>query len=185
MNKTEIEILEEMSMRDMRFGIPWTNFERNLSLVKKVPVNLFVTSSYDIIIDVSIIVPDKVVEVTFADQTKEKAVCREPDVFSLEQAIAICISKKVMGGSSKYNKAVKAGMKVYENKLKKEADEKEEKRRKAAKRIKRKIEKGHRLLKLADEETKRLQAEREEMIEIQKETYVRAMKEINNEGERQ
>jgi len=102
------------------------------------------------IIDVNIIVPNKVVEVTFADNTKEKAVCREPDVFSLEQAIAICISKKVMGGSSKYNKAVKAGMKVCENKLK-------------------------------DEETKRLQAEREEMIEIQKEAYLRAMKEINND----
>ena len=71
------------------------------------------------VVDVNIIVPGKVVEVTFADGTKEKSVCSEPDIFSLESAISICISKKIIGGSSSYNNAVKHGMKVYENKLKK------------------------------------------------------------------
>ena len=56
---------------------------------------LWMTSSKNrcvIIKDVNILVPDKVVEVTFLDGTKEKAVCQEPDVFSLETAIAICLS---------------------------------------------------------------------------------------------
>ena len=79
--------------------------------------------------DVNIIVPNKVVEVTFEDDTKEKAVCNENDTFSLEQAIAICIGKKIMGGSGAYNNAVRRGVKVYENKLNKEIANMEEKER--------------------------------------------------------
>lgn len=56
------------------------------------------------IVDVNIIVPNKVVEVTFTDGSKQKSVCKEPDVFNLEQAISICITKQIMGGSSKYNR---------------------------------------------------------------------------------
>ena len=89
------------------------------------------------VVDVNIIVPDKVVEVTFADGTKEKSVCREPDVFSLESAISICISKEIMGGSSAYNNAVKRGMKLYEDKQKKEVFEKAEQERIEKKRAKR------------------------------------------------
>ena len=50
--------------------------------------------------DVNIIVENKVVEVTFSDGDKQKSVCREPDVFSLEMAISICITKHVLGGSN-------------------------------------------------------------------------------------
>lgn len=122
-----------------------------------------------IIMDVKIIVPNKVIEVTFADGTKEKAVCREPDVFSLETAIAICISKKIMGGSSAYNNAVKRGVKVYEDKLRKEAADKAEQERIAKRREKRLAYKERRA-------AKREQAEKEKQIEIQKEAYIRAMK---------
>lgn len=117
------------------------------------------------IVYVNIIVPDKVVEVTFADGTKEKSVCKEPDTFSLESAISICISKKIMGGSSAYNNAVKRGMKVYEDKQKREAVEKAEQERIEKKRAKRLAYKERRAAK-----------KREEQVTIQAEAYLRAMK---------
>ena len=51
----------------------------------------------NMIVDVNIIVPNKVVEVIFFGGNKQKAVCQEPDAFSLEQAISICISKHLLG----------------------------------------------------------------------------------------
>lgn len=132
--------------------------------------------------DVNIIVPDKVVEVTFADGTKEKSVCREPDTFSLESAISICISKKIMGGSSAYNNAVKRGMKVYEDKQKREATEKAEQERIEKKRAKRLAYKKRREVKRAEEEKQRKAREREEQIEIQTEAYLRAMDIMKSEN---
>lgn len=120
--------------------------------------------------DVYIIVENKVVEVTFTDGDKQKSVCREPDVFSLEMAISICITKHVLGGSNLYNKAVRNGLKCYENKLKKaEAEEKEKER----------IEK--RKAKLAAYKKRRAEKRKEEQIETQKEAYLRAMREFNKE----
>lgn len=130
------------------------------------------------IVDVNIIVPDKVVEVTFADGIKEKSVCRETDVFSLEFAISICISKKIMGGSSAYNNAVKRGIKVYEDKQKREAIEKAEQERIKKKRAKRLAYKERRTAKRAEEEKQRKIREREEQIAIQTEAYLRAMKSV-------
>lgn len=119
--------------------------------------------------DVNIIVPNKVVEVTFSDGTKEKSVCREPDVFSLERAISICISKKIMGGSSAYNNAVKRGMKVYKDKQNKEATEKAEQEHIEKKRAKRLAYKKRRAAR-----------KREEQIAIQTEAYLRAMKAVED-----
>lgn len=121
------------------------------------------------IVDVNPIVPNKVVEVTFADGTKEKSVCREPDTFSLESAISICISKKIMGGSSAYNNAIKRGMKVYEKKLEFEKHQKEEQERIEKKRAKRLAYKERRTAK-----------KREEQIAIQTEAYLRAMKAMDD-----
>lgn len=134
------------------------------------------------VVDVNIIVPDKVVEVIFADGTKEKSVCREPDVFSIESAISICISKKIMGGSSAYNNAVKRGMKVYEDKQKKEAAEKAEQERIEKKRAKRLAYKERRVAKRTEEENQRKAKEREEQIAIQTEAYLRAMDIMKSEG---
>lgn len=130
--------------------------------------------------DINIIVPNKVVEVTFADGTKEKSVCREPDTFSLESAISICISKKIMGGSSAYNNAVKRGMKVYEDKQKREAAEKAEQERIEKKRAKRLAYKERRAVKRTEEEKQRKAKEREEQIVIQTEAYLRAMKAMDD-----
>ena len=127
------------------------------------------------IIDVSPIVPDKVVEVTFEDGTKEKAVCQESDVFSMDTAISICIAKKAMGGSSAYNKAVKQGLKVYNDKLAQEAVAKEEQKRLERKREKREAYKARRLMRRKAKEILKEQDEKEKQIEIQKEAYIRAM----------
>lgn len=125
------------------------------------------------ITDVNIIVPDKVVEVTFVDGTKQKSVCREPDTFSLETAISICISKKIMGSSSAYNNAVKRGLKVYKDKQKKiEADKVEQERI-----AKRKAKKDAYKARCA---AKKEAAEREKAIAIQTEAYIRAMEEMEN-----
>ena len=129
------------------------------------------------ITDVKIIVPNKVVEVTFSDGTKEKSVCHEDDTFSLETAIAICISKKIMGGSSAYNNAVKRGIKVYEDKLKREELDLIEKERIEKRRAKRLVYKKRR-------EEKKAQIEKERQIEIQTEAYVRAMKYMNSPASR-
>lgn len=134
------------------------------------------------VVDVNIVVPDKVVEVTFADGTKEKSVCREPDVFSLESAISICISKKIMGGSSAYNNAVKRGMKVYEDKQKKEAAKKAEQERIEKKRAKRLAYKERRAAKRFEEEKQRKAREREDQIAIQMEAYLRAMDIMKSEN---
>lgn len=121
--------------------------------------------------DVNIIVPDKVVEVTFTDGEKQKSVCQEPDTFSLETAISICLSKKIMGGSSAYNNAIKRGMRVYTDKLKKIEAEKAEQARIA----KRKAKKDAYKARCA---AKREAAEKERAIEIQKEAYIRAIQEL-------
>lgn len=119
------------------------------------------------IVNVNIIVPDKVVEVTFLDGDKQKAVCQEPDEFSLEQAISICITKHLLGGTGAYNKAVKNGIKVYEENQRAEWREKTEEERIAKRRAKK-----------AAYMKRRAEKRREEQIEIQKEAYVRALKEV-------
>lgn len=120
------------------------------------------------IIDVNIIVPNKVVEVTFVYGDKQKVVCQEPDTFSLEQAISICITKHLLGGTSAYNKAIKNGIKVYEDKLKAERNAKIEEDRIAKRRAKK-----------AAYMKRRTEKRREEQIEIQKEAYIRAMEEVS------
>lgn len=119
------------------------------------------------IVDINILVPNKVVEVTFMDGDKQKAVCQEPDVFSLEQAISICLTKHLLGGSGAYNKAVKNGIKVYQDKQKDEVAAKAEEERIAKRRAKK-----------AAYMKRKAEKKREEQIEIQKEAYVRAMEAI-------
>lgn len=119
------------------------------------------------IVDINILVPNKVVEVTFANGDKQKAVCQEPDVFSLEQAISICLTKHLLGGTSVYNKAIKDGMKVYEKKLTKNKVAKAEEERIAKRRAKK-----------AAYMKRKAEKKREEQIEIQKEAYVRALREV-------
>ena len=86
--------------------------------------------------DVEIVVPNKVVKVTFNDDTFEKAVCHEDDVFSLETAITICMTKHLLGGSSKFNNILAKGVKIVEDKVKAAEEAEKEKARIEAKRLK-------------------------------------------------
>lgn len=78
--------------------------------------------------------------------------------------------KYLLGGSNGYNNLIKSIRKKYDDKLdnqKKEAERKEQMKRKRAKRQAAK--------------KRREERKREEQIEMQKEAYVRAMKEMKNE----
>lgn len=80
------------------------------------------------------------VEIKFADNTKQKAICSPNDTFNLEQGISICLFKKILEGglvavnsvnkgrgTSIYNKLVNHAIKVMERRIKaeKEAEKKE------------------------------------------------------------
>jgi hypothetical protein len=89
------------------------------------------------------------VEIKFADNTKQKAICSPNDTFNLEQGISICLFKKILEdglitsnplckgrGTSIYNKLVNHAIKVMERRIKaeekakkKEAEKKEKEQR--------------------------------------------------------
>lgn len=128
---------------------------------------------------VNIIVPNRVVEVTFDDDlyTKVKTVCDKNDIFSLERALYIAYAKRLYNGKYtsegiekkadefKYEKyyvsKVKNALKVYEYQQKLAALDKEEEEIKL-----RQKQKRH---------------ERNEQIAIQKEAYLQAMMEFEEE----
>lgn len=133
------------------------------------------------IVDVSIVEANgvkKVVFVKFSDGTVQKAVLSDDDTFSLEQGISICVTKKLFdmkagNGSSLYNKVISRGLKVYSNTQKEKAKQIADAAEKKAK-----VDKA-----VAKKRAKRLKREaaaREAQIEIQKEAYLRAMRENNS-----
>lgn len=126
------------------------------------------------IIDVNIIVPNKVVEVTFVNGDKQKAVCHDGDTFSLEQAISVCVGKHTYGHAG-YNRIIRNGLKLYERKV--AAENKAEADRVEAERLAAKREKKH-----ADWVERCRKKDMERQIEIQKEAYLRAMRELNPEN---
>ena len=121
---------------------------------------------------------DRVIMVKFSDGTTEKAVLDESDTFSVEQGIAICLTKKLLStltrgnGGSVYNKLVEYGVKTYEAIEARKAEVAKENAEKAAK-AKRVAEKARR------KKERKAAEQREADIEIQKEAYLRAMRELN------
>lgn len=114
---------------------------------------------------------NRVVIVEFVDGTTEKAVLHPSDQFSVEQGISICITKRLVGGSSIYNKLIDRAVKVMINndaertkKAKAEDERKEYNKKRNERKARRKAER------------------REEQIEIQKEAYVRALREVGVGG---
>lgn len=114
---------------------------------------------------------NRVVIVEFVDGTTEKAVLHPSDQFSVEQGISICITKRLVGGSSIYNKLIDRAVKVMINndaertkKAKAEDERKEYNKRRNERKARRKSER------------------REEQIELQKEAYVRALRELGSGG---
>ena len=134
------------------------------------------------ITDVSIIENNgekKVVVVSFTDGKKEKAVLCDDDTFTLEQGISVCIAKKLLSdkvgakhGSSIYNKIIDRAVKIYDK-------AQQEEQKKIAEEAAKKEKYKKLVAKKQAKRMKREAAERENQIEIQKEAYLRAMREFN------
>ena len=118
------------------------------------------------------------IRVDFSDGTYTTAVRQGDDVFSFEQGVAVCITKKILGtvinsdGGSLYNKLIHYGCKVYEENRKaerrwKECEDQDRARKK----------------KLAEKKRRRDERKaekvRDEQINVQKEAILRAIKEYN------
>lgn len=158
----------------------------NGEIIAKICHNGFVTDKVGIIPDIINVHiggngVNKVVFVDFADNTTEKAILNEDDTFSLEQGISICITKKLLddkcgAGGSMYNKIIRKALKVFNTKETEKAIDAAKKENEEKKFAKTKARKEARRI-------KRENAERERQIEIQKEAYLRAMREYNNSAE--
>ena len=124
----------------------------------------------------------RAVRIEFVDGTKTTASVHDDDVFSLEHGISICIAKRILdeivrnSGHQVYNKLVRRAAKFYAKQQKAEQREKE------AKAAEKRSEENRKLKKLRREERMKknaLDAEalaREEIIEIQKEAFLRAIR---------
>ena len=123
----------------------------------------------------------KVVIVYFADNTTEKAVLDKADTYSLEQGVATCITKKVLGGgytgygSSIYNKVIARAMKVMDANKKAAVE--------AAENLKALEAREQKIIAKKQKRREAIAArQREEFIEMQSEAFVRAMKKIQEEN---
>lgn len=121
------------------------------------------------------------VMVEFIDGTSTKAMVAGNDKFDLETGISICITKKIIdmrtngNGSSVYNKLVDYAVKVM--KRNEAAGEQYEKERAEKKRIY-----ENKCRKKQKRRERREARQREQEIEIQKEAYLRAMREMKGEN---
>ena len=71
----------------------------------------------------------KVVKVTFEDDTSERAVCSDVDVYSVDVGVTICILKKMLGkdGHKRYNKMMREVHKLMQKQVVEAAAERERK----------------------------------------------------------
>lgn len=140
----------------------------------------------NIIKDIDVIVPGKVMVVTFDDDRQEKLVCQVEDHFSLRRGCFIAIAKHLykntytsegvehvateMSYQIPYVKIVNKAIKNYSKKCEKKAKEKqlEAEKKEAAerKRAKREAYKERRKVRLEAERNESLKAERAEMVDI-------------------
>lgn len=131
-----------------------------------------------------IFTPDKIVSVeffppatkmTFTDDTVTTAVAQPGDEFSKEVGMMVCIMKYIFGDKS-YNNMFRKWIKKDEHR-KKEAEKSAAEKRERAEIKKRQVEKE------AKRKAKRTEQAREREIEIQKEAYIRAMRELEEDKE--
>ena len=116
------------------------------------------------------------IKVIFSDDSVEKAICDKEDVFNYDYGLAICIMKKLFlcisnsdkfTGTYYFNKimdlAFRGNLKTFEEKQKAESEKIKTKYKKTKNRLRKERQKA---------------AKREAEIEVQKEAYLRAMKEF-------
>ena len=117
---------------------------------------------------------NRVVKLTFIDDTVSTAVCSAADEFSLETGISICLAKRMLDtdqkrGSSQYNKMIKSLLTKYEKQQQDELEKENEKLRKKLK-----------WQKAREKKELRRKRKEERAIEMQKEAYIRAMNELKD-----
>lgn len=136
----------------------------------------------EIIEEFKIIIPGKVIVVNFANGTTQKVVCNDKDNFDLRRDLFVALSKNMykykytlegiehmateLSYQKKYVKMVNKAIKDHNKKLIEEENKKHEEILQKKLAYERKV--------------KRDKKKRERMINIQKEAYVRAMKEIGD-----
>lgn len=139
------------------------------------------------IIDIDIIIPEKVVEVTFVDNRKEKMVLHPKDTFNLRKCLFIAIAKHLykkdytqegiewkafeLTHLKEYVKIVDSALKMFDKKQK-DLEKLMDNHKSDLERMERKRVKREKYLR------RRAEKLREEQVEIQKEAYIRAMEVI-------
>lgn len=114
---------------------------------------------------------DRVVKVTFDDGSFTKSVCQENDIFDLDVGITVCLMKKMLDsgkgdGTRIYNDIIRDAHKLIEDKENEKIEKQLEKESQKKKARKAQMKK----------QAKKLKA-KEEAIDIQKQAYIRALKE--------
>lgn len=121
---------------------------------------------------------NRVVIIKFTDGTQEKAVLDSSDTFSIEQGVAICITKKILSkltygnGSSAYNKLIDYAMKIYDKQENNKKKIEEEQIKTEQQANKREEKKKNRVAKMQEKE-------KEELINILSEAITKSMQSIN------
>ena len=111
------------------------------------------------------ILNDRAVMFIFEDGTTEVTVCAAEDTFNMEEAAHVAICKKMFGGTSAYNNAVRKAFKQIrdiDKNREREALEKMELEERKARREEKKL--------------KKKAAKRQEQIDIQAEAFLKAMR---------
>lgn len=123
---------------------------------------------------------NRVVIIKFTDGTQEKAVLDSSDIFSIEQGVAICITKKILSkltygnGSSAYNKLIDYAMKIY-NQQESDKIKAGTENMKNEKQNKKREEKRKKRITKAQAEDK------EELVNILSEAITKAMQSMNQD----
>ena len=115
---------------------------------------------------------DRVVKVTFIDDTFTKSICSENDHFDLDVGITICAMKRIFGehGTREYNRFIEHAHDVMVRNEKQKEAEKAAKEAEKVKRRKAELKKAAKELKA-----------KEAYIGMHKEAYLRAMKEYEED----
>ena len=129
----------------------------------------------DVIMDINVIVPGKVVEITFCDMLKEKMVCHKDDTFDLRKCCFIAIAKHLykkeytyegieyMAGQLMYQKKY---VKIVDKALKDYKRKEEEKAEKIRKEEEERIVRARQSLKRRKQKERRAQRHREALIDV-------------------
>lgn len=130
-----------------------------------------------------ILCPEKVIRVTFTDEKQEKVVCDKVDTFDLRKGLCIAIAKHMYKDKYTLEGIEEKALEVsYTKEYVKMVDKAIREHEKFEKTEKERIEKEKEEKRLAH--AKRMERDkkrREHKIEIQKEAYLRAMREFQEE----